>query len=328
MSTVEGVSVLVTGADGFIGSHLVRRLVADGANVRALCLYNSNGSFGWLDDLAPTELASVDVRLGDIRDAGFVDELVRGVEVVLHLAALISIPYSYSAPRSYVDTNVGGTLNILEAARARGVRQVIHTSTSEVYGTPDTVPITLQHPVRAQSPYAASKAGADQLCLAYAATFGLNVAVLRPFNTYGPRQSTRAIIPTILTQMLSNEPTITVGSLHPRRDFTFVTDTVDGFVRMVGRASPGQTIQLGTGAAVSIAELVEACRQVTGCTAPITTEERRVRPENSEVQVLISDPSSAAEIGWSPQVELHDGLKQTAAWLSERTSPTSRRFYL
>ncbi len=317
MSGYAGRRVLVTGADGFIGSHLFERLLADGAEVRALCQYNSNSSLGWLDTIDPDGLASADIRLGDIRDAGFVRSLLDDVDTVFHLAALIAIPFSYVAPNSFVETNVVGTLNVLEAARAHQTPRVVNTSTSEVYGTPATTPITVDHPLQAQSPYAATKVAADQLCHAYAMSFGVNVATLRPFNTFGPRQSLRAIIPTILAQMLAGADTITLGSLAPRRDFTFVTDTVDGFVR-IGTAptEPGTVIQLGTGVAPSIAELVELCREVTGSEAVVVTDDQRIRPEASEVQHLLSDPSEALRLlGWRPTTELDDGLRRTAEWL-------------
>ncbi|WP_211262139.1 SDR family NAD(P)-dependent oxidoreductase [Nitriliruptor alkaliphilus] len=311
--------MLVTGADGFIGSHLVERLVAEGAHVRALCVYNSQGSNGWLDTVAPEVLSQVDVRLGDVRDAGQVRDLVEGCDLVLHLAALIAIPYSYVAPRSFVDTNIVGTLNVLEAARATGVR-VINTSTSEVYGTPDEVPIRESHPLKGQSPYSASKIGADKMCESYARSFGTRVATLRPFNTFGPRQSLRAVIPTVLAQLLAGAERIHLGSLSPRRDFTFVADTVDGFIRASTTAlEPGEVVQLGTGRDVSIAELVEVCQKVVGTSAEVTTDEERIRPAGSEVEVLLSDPTYAAErLGWTPSTSLEDGLRATAEWLSAR----------
>ncbi len=319
MSDLQGSPVLVTGADGFIGSHLVERLVAEGAHVRALCVYNSQGSNGWLDTVAPEVLSQVDVRLGDVRDAGQVRDLVEGCDLVLHLAALIAIPYSYVAPRSFVDTNIVGTLNVLEAARATGVR-VINTSTSEVYGTPDEVPIRESHPLKGQSPYSASKIGADKMCESYARSFGTRVATLRPFNTFGPRQSLRAVIPTVLAQLLAGAERIHLGSLSPRRDFTFVADTVDGFIRASTTAlEPGEVVQLGTGRDVSIAELVEVCQKVVGTSAEVTTDEERIRPAGSEVEVLLSDPTYAAErLGWTPSTSLEDGLRATAEWLSAR----------
>ncbi|WP_426939895.1 SDR family NAD(P)-dependent oxidoreductase [Pseudarthrobacter sp. S6] len=318
---LQGKTVVVTGADGFIGSHLTQRLIAEGATVRALCVYNSNGSYGWLDDLSPAERDSVDLQLGDIRDAEFVSDLVAGSDVVLHLAALIAIPYSYQAPRSYVETNVIGTLNVLEAVRRHDVPRLVNTSTSEVYGTPKTVPITVDNELRGQSPYSATKIAADKLCEAWASSFQTPVVVLRPFNTYGPRQSARAVIPTVLQQMVAGAEAIHLGSLSPRRDFTFVTDTADGFVKAATAdiSLEGQVIQLGTGHDVSIGELVEMSRKVTGSTAKIITQEERVRPESSEVMHLLSDPSQAlTEIGWAPQVSLEEGLKASAEWISKR----------
>ncbi|HEY7838607.1 MAG TPA: GDP-mannose 4,6-dehydratase [Terriglobales bacterium] len=313
----RGCRVLVTGADGFIGSHLVERLLAEGASVRAFCQYNSHGSWGWLDQL-PTELrAELDVRLGDIRDARFVEAACAGREVVFHLAALIAIPYSYLAAQSFVDTNVSGTLNVLEAVRCQGARRLVHTSTSEVYGTPNALPIRESHPLRAQSPYAASKIAADQLALAYHCSHGVPVTILRPFNTYGPRQSTRAVLPTILTQLLSGRRQISLGRLDPRRDLTYVSDTVDGFMRAAAVPGiEGRVIQLGTGSAVSIAELFAAACSALGVRAEVSEDPRRMRPDASEVLVLQSDPERArALLGWEPHIALDVGLQRTAAWL-------------
>lgn len=322
--------MLVTGADGFIGSHLVQRLVADGRRVRAMCLYNSMGSVGWLSELSDEERAGVAVEFADIRDAERVRDLVAGVEVVFHLAALIAIPYSYASPRSFVDTNVTGTLNVLEAARTGRVSRVVHTSTSEVYGTPETVPITEAHPLHGQSPYSASKIGADMLAEAWARSFDVPVTVLRPFNTYGPRQSARAVIPVVLGQMLAGADEIRLGALDPRRDFTYVTDTVDGFVRAAAAelTRPGEVVQLGTGRDVSIGELVELCRTVTGSTARIVQEDVRVRPPNSEVERLLSSSERARErLGWQPTVSLEDGLARTADWLRGRVDARSAAVY-
>ena len=311
-------TALVTGADGFIGSHLVQRLIAEGDSVRAMCVYNSTGSVGWLADLPEDERAAVDVQFADVRDAERVRDLVAGVDVVYHLAALIAIPYSYVSPRSFVETNVVGTLNVLEAARTAGTSRVVHTSTSEVYGTPQTVPIDEGHPLHGQSPYSASKIGADMLAEAWSRSFEVPVTVLRPFNTYGPRQSARAVIPVVLGQMLAGAEEIRLGSLDTRRDFTYVTDTVDGFVR-AARAplgAAGEVIQLGTGRDVSIGELVELCRAVTGSSAQVVLDADRVRPAASEVERLLSSPARALDrLGWAPQVSLEDGLARTADWL-------------
>lgn len=318
MSALSGKKVLVTGADGFIGSHLAERLVADGANVRAFCLYNSQGSWGWLDH-APVETRKrLDVRLGDVRDARFVEDACRDIDVVFHLAALIAIPYSYVAPESFVDTNIRGTMHVLEASRRCGVRRVIHTSTSEVYGTPATLPIRETHPLNAQSPYAATKVAADQLALAYHRSFGTPVVVLRPFNTYGPRQSTRAVLPTILLQLSEGRDVVSLGRVDTRRDLTFVDDTVEGFVRAATvDGIEGETFQLGTGSAASIRELFEVACRALGRRAEIAVDERRLRPDASEVLVLQSDPSRAREhLGWMPRVDLESGLLRTAKWLN------------
>ncbi|HET9051008.1 MAG TPA: SDR family NAD(P)-dependent oxidoreductase [Candidatus Dormibacteraeota bacterium] len=323
--SVAGKRILVTGADGFIGSHLVERLVADGALVRALCYYTSNGTHGWLDGVAATPPGAMELRLGDVRDAELMADMCAGVDIVLHLAALIAIPYSYQAPRSYVDTNVVGTLNVLEAARRHGVERFVHTSTSEVYGTPASVPISEGHALHGQSPYSASKIGADMLCEAWSRAFELPVVVLRPFNTYGPRQSARAIIPTILGQLLSGVRPLRLGSLEPRRDFTFVSDTVDGFVRAATTdLEAGQVIQLGTGHSVSMSELVQRAVSATGVEDPVEVvlDDLRVRPARSEVEVLQSDPSRAAQLlGWHPTVDLDRGLRIVAEWLRPRVDP-------
>lgn len=315
--SLQGSRVLVTGADGFLGSHLVERLVEEGASVRAFCFYNSRGSWGWLDEVPADVRDGLDVWLGDIRDARRVEESARGVEVIFHLAALIAIPYSYLAADSFLETNVRGTLNVLEAGRRAGVRRIVHTSTSEVYGTPATLPITEAHPLNAQSPYAASKTAADQMALAYHGTFGLPVTVLRPFNTYGPRQSTRAVLPTILLQLLEGQSEVTLGRLDTRRDLTFVSDTVDGFVRAASAPGlEGRTVQLGTGRAVSVREMFEAACRILGCAAVVREDPRRLRPEGSEVLVLQSDPALARQLlQWQAVVGLEEGLSRTADWL-------------
>ncbi len=321
--SLRDVPVLVTGADGFIGSHLVERLVAEGARVRAFCLYNSRGSWGWLDEAAPVVRAGLDVRLGDIRDARFVEAAAEGMEVVIHLAALIAIPYSYAAPESFVDTNVRGTLNVLEAARRAGVGRFIQTSTSEVYGTPDVLPIREDHPLRAQSPYAASKVAADQLSLAFQRSYDLPVVVLRPFNTYGPRQSARAVLPALLRQLLAGRTDVRLGRLDPRRDLTYVADTVDGFVRAATVPGiAGETIQLGTGRSESISELFDLACRILGIDARPVVDAARLRPDASEVLVLQSDPTRARELlGWEPRTTLEDGLRATIAWLRDHPEP-------
>lgn len=321
--TLRDVPVLVTGADGFIGSHLVERLVEEGARVRAFCLYTSRGSWGWLDEAAPAVRAAIDVRLGDIRDAAFVADATAGVEIVIHLAALIAIPYSYAAPESFIDTNVRGTLNVLEAARRAGVGRLVHTSTSEVYGTPAVLPITEQHPLNAQSPYAATKVAADQLALAYHRSFGVPAVILRPFNTYGPRQSARAVLPTMLRQLLAGRTDVRLGRLDPRRDLTYVADTVDGFVRAATAPGiDGETIQLGTGRSESIAELFALACRLLGVEATPVEDAGRLRPDASEVLVLQSDPGRARDLlGWEATTGLEEGLRRTIAWLRDHPEP-------
>ena len=317
MGGLSGVRVLVTGADGFIGSHLVEELVAAGAKVRAFCLYDSQGRWGWLDHSPPEVRRAIEVRSGDIRDARFVQSACEEVEVVMHLAALIAIPYSYVAPESFIDTNIRGTLNVLEAARAQRVGRVIHTSTSEVYGTPEVLPITETHPLNAQSPYAASKVAADQLALSYHRSFGVPVTVLRPFNTYGPRQSMRAVLPSILVQLLEGKREVDVGRLDPKRDLTFVRDTAAGFIKAAtADGVVGETVQLGTGRAVSIAELFEMACRVAGVEAKPLIKTERLRPDASEVMVLQSSPAKAKRLlGWEPSVSLEQGVQSTLEWL-------------
>lgn len=315
----SGRKVLVTGADGFIGSHLVEALVNAGASTRAFCLYNSNGSLGWLDQSEPRVRNAIDIRLGDIRDARFVEESCSGVEFVFHLAALIAIPYSYLAPESFVDTNVKGTMNVLEGVRRAGCRRMVHTSTSEVYGTPDRLPISEHHPLKGQSPYSASKIGADKMCEAYFSSFATPVVTLRPFNTYGPRQSARAVIPTILSQLLSGRTQIRLGNLAPKRDLTYVSDTVQGFLAAAAvEEIEGETIQLGTGRTESIADVFDAACRVCGVNAAVEVSPERFRPERSEVMILQSDPSRARHVlGWEARFSLEEGLARTAEWVRQ-----------
>ena len=309
-------SVLVTGAGGFIGGHVVERLVRDGARVRALCRYNSRNERGTLDWLPPEVTADVEVVLGELRDVESVSDAVAGTEVVLHLGAQIAIPYSYVNPRDFVEVNVLGTLNVAQAALRHGVARVVHTSTSEVYGSARTVPMTESHPLEPQSPYAASKLAADKLMDSYHRSFDLPVCVLRPFNTYGPRQSARAIIPTIISQALAGS-VLRLGSLTPRRDLTFVTDTAAAFVAAAtAEAAVGRTIQLGANHDVSVADLVRLVGQVLGRELSVETDPQRIRPESSEVTRLISGPFLAEELlGWRARVPLLDGLAQTIAWV-------------
>lgn len=315
--TLQGRKILVTGSEGFIGSHLVERLVELGASVRAFVLYNSFGSWGWLEDLPADVRASVEVFGGDVRDADRVVQAVKGVDTVLHLAALIAIPYSYHAPESYVATNVTGTLNVLQAARRHGTPKVIVTSTSEVYGTAQTVPITEKHPLVGQSPYAATKIGADQLALSFHYAFGLPVAILRPFNTFGPRQSARAVIPTVMVQALSGKSEVRVGSIHPTRDFTFVKDTVEGFVQIADcPAAVGQVVNLGTNREIRIGDLIVKIGEVVGRKLTAVSDDQRMRPAKSEVERLLADNTKARELfGWAPRYDLEGGLAETAKWL-------------
>ncbi len=320
----SGVPVLVTGAGGFIGSHLVETLVAHGASVRALVRYTSRGNLGALEQLDRQTRSSVEVVHGDLCRPDVVRAAFEGVSVAFHLGALISIPYSYQSPDEAVATNVLGTLNVLQAARHAGVRRLVHTSTSEVYGTAQRVPMDETHPLQGQSPYAASKIGADKLAESFARAFNLPVVTVRPFNSFGPRQSTRAVIPTIITQLLDDRR-IRLGSLHPRRDFTFVTDTVAGFLRAAELPDlRWQEINLGTGRDVSIGEVLELIAGLLGVTAEVTTETERMRPPNSEVDRLCSSNRLAADVlGWAPTVSLEDGLRLTIDWVK-----THRAFYM
>ncbi len=318
----RGQRVLMTGADGFIGSHLAERLAAEGAKVTALALYNAHDSYGWLDDLPADLRDSMTLVRGDIRDAGFMSRLVAGQAIVFHLAALIAIPHSYDAPQSYVDVNVTGTLNLLEAARASGVERIVQTSTSEVYGTAQVEPINEDHPLQGQSPYSASKIGADMLCEAFAKSFDLSVVTLRPFNTYGPRQSERAVIASTIRQLLDPAcPAIAIGDLTPRRDFNYVDDCVEAF-RCAGITkdlTPGSAYNAGTGIAVTIGEMVETLRAITGSNKPVEPETTRYRPVNSEVRALLADSRRFADAtGWSPKVEFEEGLRRTVGWWRQR----------
>jgi NDP-hexose 4,6-dehydratase len=311
----------VTGAEGFIGSHLVEALVSRGARVRAMVLYNSFNSWGWLESLDPAVLEQVEVVMGDIRDPRSALEFAEDAEVVYHLAALIAIPYSYRAPRSYLATNVDGTVNVLEAVRTLETPRMVHTSTSEVYGTAQRVPIGEDHPLQAQSPYAASKIAADKMVESYHLSFGLPVVTLRPFNTFGPRQSARAVIPTIITQLASGHETLRLGALSPTRDFTYVTDTANAFV--VAGSAPadrvvGRVLNAGTGTEISIGDLARTIGELMERPVRLVAEENRVRPESSEVMRLVADSGLLnAQTGWEPLHTLNDGLRQTIRWFSE-----------
>jgi NAD dependent epimerase/dehydratase len=308
----------VTGAGGFIGSRLVEHLVQTGASVRAFVRYTSRGDYGWLDAFPADVLDEVDVFRGDLANPEAVSNAVAGTDAVLHLGALIPIPYSYLHAREYVAANVIGTLNVLEAVRRHGIRRVVHTSTSEVYGTPDVVPITEEHPLRAQSPYAATKIGADQLALSYWRSFGIPVVVVRPFNTFGPRQSARAVIPTIISQAFERDA-IELGSTQPTRDFLFVDDTVVGIERCsVADGVEGEVINLGTGVEISVGEVAERVLRMVGRDLPIVTTSERVRPADSEVERLLADTTKAQRLlGWRSSVDFDEGLRRTIDWLRE-----------
>lgn len=315
--------VLVTGADGFIGSHLTEALVRAGHDVRAFVLYNSFNHWGWLEQCAPDIKQKFEVVLGDVRDPHGVKTAMKGCEVVMHLAALIAIPYSYDYPDTYVDTNVKGTLNIMQAARELGLAKVVHTSTSEVYGTARFVPITEEHPLLGQSPYSASKIGADAIAYSFYAAFGTPVAILRPFNTYGPRQSARAVIPTIITQIASGKRQIKLGAIHPTRDFNFVTDTVAGFLAMLeGDKGVGEVINIGSNYEISIGEAVQTIAQVMAVEVDVLSEDSRLRPAKSEVERLWADNRKAKDLlGWEPQFAGLDGFRRgltlTADWFRD-----------
>lgn len=312
--------VLVTGADGFIGSHLTEALVRAGHEVRAFVLYNSFNSWGWLEHCAPDVRGNFEVFAGDVRDPNGVRSAMRQRDAVLHLAALIAIPYSYHSPDTYVDTNIKGTLNVVQAARDLGVAKVVHTSTSEVYGTAKYVPITEDHPLQGQSPYSASKIGADQLAMSFYTSFGTPVTIIRPFNTYGPRQSARAVLPTVITQIASGARKLRLGSLHPTRDFNYVEDTVRGF--MAAAESPrsvGEVINIGSNYEISIGDAVNMIADLMGVSVEVTTDDERLRPEKSEVERLWADNGRARELlGWQPEYAgragLRRGLEATIAW--------------
>ena len=320
---MRGKKILVTGADGFIGSHLTEHLVRSGADVRAFVYYNSFNSWGWLDESPDDVKRSLDVFSGDIRDPYGVRAAMQGCDMVLHLAALIAIPYSYHSPDTYVDTNVKGTLNIVQAARDLGVGRVVHTSTSEVYGTARFVPITEEHPLQGQSPYSASKIGADQIAMSFFHSFATPVAIIRPFNTYGPRQSARAVIPTIITQIASGAREIKLGALSPTRDFNFVRDTVRGFVAVADcDAALGQIVNIGSNYEVSIGETARLIAELMDREVDIVSDEQRLRPPASEVERLWADNSRARELtGWTPDYAGRDGLRrglgETIAWFRD-----------
>ena len=315
--------VLVTGADGFIGSHLTEALVRQGQNVRAFVLYNSFNSWGWLDHAPKGIRDNLDVFAGDIRDPHGVEEAMKGRDAVLHLAALIAIPYSYHSPDTYVDTNVKGTLNVLQAARELGVRRVIHTSTSEVYGTARFLPITEEHPLQGQSPYSATKIAADQLAYSFYASFGLPVVIARLFNTYGPRQSARAVIPTIITQIASGQRQIKLGAVWPTRDFSYVQEMVAGFIAALNSDQGlGEVVNFGSNFEISIGDTARLIAEAMNTEIEVITDESRLRPKNSEVERLWADNSKAKELfGWQPAYGDREGFKRglakTAEWFQD-----------
>ena len=316
--TYLGAKVLITGADGFIGSHLTEALVSAGADVTALAQYNSFDSHGWLDDLPDAVRQKINMVRGDIRDAAFVSRLVLGHEIVFHLAALIAIPYSYLAPQSYIETNLLGTLNVLEAARQHGTERVIHTSTSEVYGTALKMPIDESHPLQGQSPYSASKIAADMMAEAFARSFGVPVVILRPFNTFGPRQSERAIIGSIIRQALDPScAAIMVGDATTVRDLTFVADTAAAFMAtgLVDGIEYGHAYNAGSQRAIMIGDLIDIIVELTSCNKPVRQDEKRLRPTNSEVRALLADSTRFVKAtGWSARIPLHEGLERTVDW--------------
>jgi NAD dependent epimerase/dehydratase len=317
--SVKGKRVLVTGAGGFIGSHLAEALVRNGARVKAFVHYRGNGSWGWLDESALK--GEMEIIAGEVSDRDSVAGAMKGADIVFHLAALIGIPYSYHAPSSYLKTNIEGTLNVLQSGRDLGVQRILHTSTSEVYGTAQRVPIDEQHPLQGQSPYSACKIGADKLAEAFYLSFKTPVVTIRPFNTFGPRQSARAVIPTIMTQCLAGE-TVRLGSLHPTRDFNYVSDTVDAFLKGAEAESAiGRTINVGSGAEISIGDLVKKIGVIAGRTVTVAVEENRLRPSGSEVDRLLADNTQARKVlGWEPSVSLDEGLKKTFEWIREHLS--------
>ena len=309
--------ILVTGADGFIGSHLVEMLVKIGYEVKALCFYNSMNSWGWLDQVECK--SKLEVVSGDIRDPFFCKEITKNVDGIFHLAALIAIPYSYVAPESFFETNVKGTMNICQAALENGVKRIVHTSTSEVYGTAKYVPIDESHPIQAQSPYSASKIGADALALSYFHSFDLPLVIARPFNTYGPRQSARAIIPTIITQILSDKKVIKLGDLKPTRDFNYVTDTCNGLIKIFKTDILGKSINIGSNSEISIKDLFEKIQNLMNVDVTYTSKDERRRPESSEVYRLLCDNKLINELtGFNSSVNLDQGLLNTIEWIAQK----------
>jgi len=314
--------ILVTGSEGFIGSHLIEALVKKKYNVRALVQYNSFNSFGWIEVINDNAKNKIETVLGDIRDKEFIDSIFKGVDIVINMAALISIPYSYKASKSYIDTNVLGLLNLMNSSISANVKQFIQISTSEVYGSPKNVPINENFPLNAQSPYAASKIAADQLAYSYYKTYGIPLSIVRPFNTYGPRQSNRAIIPTIITQIASNKKNINLGSLYPTRDFTYISDTVNGFIKIAEETETiGEIINIGSGHEISIEDLVKTIKKIMKSDIEVKEDKARIRPREGEVNRLRADNKKAKKIsGWEPVYKgsrgLEKGLKETVEWFT------------
>lgn len=324
--------VFITGADGFIGSHLAELLIKNCAKVKCLVYYNSWNSLGWLSDIEPALLKNAEIIFGDVRDSGFVEKNTKGADVIFHLASLISIPYSYSAPESYVDTNIGGAMNILNSALKNGVEKVLHTSTSEVYGSALYTPIDEKHPLQPQSPYSASKIAADMLALSYWNTFKLPVTIVRPFNTFGARQTPRAIIPTIITQVLKNrseKKPIKIGSLFPKRDFNFVKDVALGFFNIAQAENVlGETLNIASTKEISIGDLATLIMKIVQTDLDIISDEQRVRPDSSEVDRLLGDASKLKRLcGWEPQFTLEEGMKIVIEWISKKLADIDSERY-
>jgi len=314
---LKGKKVLVTGAEGFIGSHLTERLVELGADVTALVQYNSFNNWGWIDTFDKNVMESINVVTGDIREYDGIKRIVKGQDVVMHLAALIAIPYSYQSPMAYVRTNVEGTTNVLEACREYDVKKIVHTSTSETYGTALYVPIDEKHPMQGQSPYSASKIGADKIAESFYRSFNMPIATIRPFNTYGPRQSARAVIPTIISQILAGKTEIKLGSLTPTRDFNYVKDTAEAFVKIAECDNTvGEVINAGSNYEISIGDTVKKIIEILGKDVKILCDEDRIRPENSEVNRLWADNTKIKNLtGWAPKYDIEAGLKETVEWI-------------
>jgi len=319
---IKGKTILITGADGFIGSHVVEALLEEGCKVKAFVYYNSFNSWGWLDSFSKQQLDGIEIFAGDIRDPNGVRTAMKGVDVVLHLAALIAIPFSYHSPDNYVDTNIKGTLNILQAARDLGIEKILVTSTSEVYGTALYVPIDEKHPKQGQSPYSATKIGADSIAESFYRSFNMPITIVRPFNTYGPRQSARAVIPTIITQLLSGQKEVKLGAVHPTRDLVFVKDTAQGFLELAKADNVGgEEINIATENEISVGDLANKLIQQINPSAMVVSEDLRMRPEKSEVERLLGSREKITRLtGWQPKYSLDEGLAETISWFSDKNN--------